>query len=220
MSAFAAPGFYPFTIAGLILIGLVAIEVLSMLVGMSFSTSVGHVSHGADHGAENVGPLEAWMSWLNKGGVPLLILTMIWLASFAITGFAIQGIASAIVAPLPTLAASVCAFAAALPVTRTLSRWTGRIFPGDETAAIHQADLIGLTGTVMLGPLDQGKPGRVRVRDRHGNIHFLRAQAAGDHVIPQGAAVLLVDGSNGLFQAIPAPQDLLASNDIGSGGKR
>ena len=221
MSALAAQGFYPFTIAALILVGLVAIEILAMMVGMSFSTSVGHhVSHGADHGHDDVGPLDAWMSWLNKGGVPLLILLMIWLASFAIAGFVIQGVAGAIVAPLPTLVASLCAFAAALPVTRTLSRWTGRIFPGDETAAVHQADFIGLTGTVTLGPLDQGKPGRVRVKDRHGNIHSLRAKAAGDHVIPQGAIVLLVDGSDGLFQAIPAPQDLLANPDIDSGDKR
>jgi len=221
MSALAAQGFYPFTIAALILVGLVAIEILAMMVGMSFSVILGHdVSHGADHGADDAGVLDAWMSWLNKGGVPLLILIMIALASFAISGFVIQGIAGAIVAPLPTLVASLAAFAAALPVTRTLSRWTGRIFPRDETAVVNQADFIGLTGTVTLGPLDQGKPGRVRVKDRHGNIHVLRARAAGDHVIQQGAVVLLVDGSDGLFQAIPAPQDLLANPDIDSGGKR
>jgi Protein of unknown function (DUF1449) len=220
MSAFAAPGFYPFTIAALILIGLVALEIVAMVIGMSFSTIIGHdLPHHDGHGGES-GPLDAWMSWLNKGGVPLLILIMIWLASFAIAGFAIQGVANAVVAPLPTLIASAGAFAAALPATRVLSRWTAKIFPGDETAAVSQAELIGLTGTVMLGPLDQGKPGRVRVKDRHGNIHVLRAKAAADHVIPQGAIVLLVDGSRGLFEAIPAPKDLVANTDIDSGGKR
>ncbi len=47
------------------------------------------------------------MSWLNRGGVPLLILIMIALASFAIAGFVIQGVAKSIVAPLPTLVASL-----------------------------------------------------------------------------------------------------------------
>jgi len=225
MSVLTAPGFYPFTIAALLLVGLVAVEILAMVAGMSFSTILGYgvphhdgLPHHESYG--ETGPLDAWMSWLNKGGVPLLILIMIWLAAFAIAGFAIQGVAKAVVAPLPTLIASAGAFAAALPATRVLSRWTAKIFPGDETAAVSQADLIGLTGTVTLGPLDQGKPGRVRVKDRHGNIHALRAKAAADHVIPQGAIVLLVDGAGGLFEAVPAPKDLVANTEIDSGGKR
>ena len=104
---------------------------------------------------------------------------------------------------------------------RALSRaGLRRFFPATKPPPISQADLIGLTGTVTLGPLDQGKPGRVRVKDRHGNIHVLRARAAADHVIPQGAIVLLVDGAGGLFQAIPAPKELVAHTDIDSGGKR
>jgi hypothetical protein len=221
MSALTAPGIYPFTIAAFTLVGLVVVEIIAMVVGMSFSSILGHgAPHGGVHGHADAGPLDAWMSWLNKGGVPLLILIMIWLASFAIAGFVIQGVAGAILAPLPTLIAGLGAFAAALPLTHTLSRWTGRIFPGDETTAVAQADLIGLTGTVTLGPLDQGKPGQVRVKDQYGNIHVLRARAAADHIIPKGAIVLLVDGSDGLFQAIPAPKDLLANTDPDSGGKR
>lgn len=210
MSALAAPGFYPFTIAALILVGLVVFEIVSMVAGLSFTSLLGH-GHPDGHGEH--GPLDAWMSWLNTGGVPLLILIMIALASFAISGFAIQGVAQAVIAPLPTLVASLGAFALALPVTRTLSRWTARILPREETTAISQADLIGLTGTVALGPLDQGKPGRVRVKDQHGNIHVVRAKAAQGHTIPQGATVLLVDGSKGLFQTIPAPKELGVTTD-------
>lgn len=211
MSALTAPGFYPFTIAALILVGIVTIEILAMVVGMSISSLVndGHAPHGvhSDHG-----PLDAWMSWLNRGGVPLLVLIMIGLASFAIAGFTIQGLAQALLAPFPTLIASLLAVMAALPMTRALSRWTARIIPSDESSAISQSELIGMTGTVTLGPLDQGKPGRVRVRDLHGNIHVLRAKAADGHLIPQGASVLLVDGSNGLFEAIPAPEELGAQS--------
>lgn len=222
MSALTAPGFYPFTIAALILVGLVTVEIVAMVVGMSFASLLDHgaPSHGGHEGHGDSGPLAAWMSWLNRGGVPILILIMIWLAAFAIVGFTIQGVANAVIAPLPTLIAGAAAFAAALPATRTLSRWTAKIFPGDESSAIAQADLVGLTGLVTLGPLDQGKPGRVRVKDRHGNIHVLRAIPAADHVIPQGAIVLLVDGSAGLFHAIPAPSDLVAHTDLEPGGKR
>ncbi len=210
MSALTAPGFYPFTIAALILVGLVVFEIVSTVVGLSFTSVLGQ-GHPDGHGDH--GPLDAWMSWLNSGGVPLLILIMIALASFAIAGFAIQGVAQAVVAPLPTLVAGLCALACALPATRTLSRWTARILPREETTAISQADLIGLTGTVALGPLDQGKPGQVRVKDQHGNIHVVRANAAPGHTIPQGATVLLVDGSKGLFQTIPAPKELGVTTD-------
>lgn len=148
------------------------------------------------------------MSWLNAGGVPLLVLIMIWLASFAIAGFAIQGVARSVFSELPTIVTSLGALVLAVPATRTLSRWTARIFPSEETSIVRQADFIGLTGLVVLGPLDQGKPGRVRVKDIHGNVHVLRTRAAAPHVLAQGASVLIVDGVNGLFEAIPAPAEL------------
>ncbi len=117
----------------------------------------------------------------------MLILIMIWLACVRDCGLRHPGRrATRSSRPLPTLIAGVGAFAAALPATRTLSRWTARIFPRDESSAVSQADLVGLTGPVTLGPLDQGKPGRVRVKDRHGNIHVLRAIAAAEPRHPAG----------------------------------
>lgn len=211
MDAFTGAGVYPFTIAALILVGLVAVELCAMLVGFSMSSLLSHdlghdgLAHGGDHG-----PLGAWMSWLNAGGVPLLVLLMVWLASFAIAGFAVQAVAHAVALPLPALVASLVAAVLATPATRTQSRLLARIIPREETSVVSQAELIGLLGTVVLGPLDQGKPGRVRVKDRHGNIHVLRAKAAAGHVIAQGQAVLVVDGAAGLYEAIPAPADLAA----------
>lgn len=204
MDALTGAGTYPFVIAALILVGLVGVEIVAMLIGFSVSTLLHDgLSHHGDHG-----PLGAWMSWLNAGGVPLLVLLMIWLAAFAISGFAVQAVAEELVGGLPTFLASIAAVALAVPATRTLSRWTARIIPHEETSVISQADFVGLTGSVVLGPLDQGMAGRVRVRDRHGNIHVLRAKAAAGHVIAQGATVLIVDGAAGLFEAIPAPAEL------------
>ncbi len=211
MDVFTGAGVYPFTIAALILVGLVAVELCALLVGFSASSLLNHdmghdgVAHGGDHGL-----LGAWMSWLNAGGVPLLVLLMVWLASFAIAGFAIQAVAHAVAAPLPALAASLLAAALATPATRTQSRLLARIIPREETSVVSQADFVGLIGTVSLGPLDQGKPGSLRVRDRHGNIHVLRAKAAAGHVIAQGEVALIVDGNGGLFEVIPAPADLAA----------
>lgn len=199
------PGTQPFWVAGFVLVGLVGIEILALLVGFSASgfldDGLGFDHHG--HGDGHDGVLGSWMSWLNAGGVPLLVLMMIWLAAFAAAGFAIQG-----VVPLPTIVAAGLAFVAALPATRVLSRGVSAIIPRDETSVVSQAEFIGLLGVVTLGPLDQGMPGRVRIKDRHGNPHILRAKAAPGHSIEEGASVLVVDGANGLFEAIPAPADL------------
>jgi hypothetical protein len=208
MDALMGAGTYPFAIAALVLAGLVAVELVAMLTGGSLSALL-------DDGLSQQGEssvLGAWMSWLNAGGVPLLVLIMIWLASFAVAGFALQALARGLAGPLPTLIACLAAFALALPPTRTLSRWVARIIPGEETSIVNLADFVGLTGTVALGPLDQGKPGQVRIRDGHGNIHVLRARAGAGHLIAQGATVLIVDRTGGVFEAIPAPVELGASH--------
>lgn len=208
MDSLIQPGTAPFWVALLVVVGLGLVELVSVVLGLSASglldDSIGH--HGPD--GHEAGLLGGWMSWLNAGGVPILVLAVILLSAFAVFGFAIQGLAAGILRPLPVVVAVPLALAPALPVTRWLSRGIARVIPRDETNALSQADFIGLIGTVTIGPLDQGHPGAVRVKDRHGNIHALRANATPGHLIQTGALVLIVDGADGLFQAIPAPQEL------------
>lgn len=216
MDSIVHPGTAPFWIALLTVAGLGIVELVSVLLGASAS---GLIDDGFDlngPGDAEHGLLGGWMSWLNAGGVPILVLAVILLSAFAAAGFALQSMVSQFREPLPLYAAVTGALAIAIPVTRWSSRGLARIIPRDETSVQEQADFIGLTGTVTLGPLDQGHPGTVRIKDRYDNIHTLRAQAVPGHVIETGASVLIVDGANGLFQAIPAPaalgDDLYSNN--------
>ncbi|MBB4403896.1 MULTISPECIES: OB-fold-containig protein [Rhizobium/Agrobacterium group] len=209
MESIVQPGTAPFWIALLTVFGLGIVELVSVLLGVSASGLLDDNFSYHAPGDTEAGLLGSWMSWLNAGGVPLLVLAVILLSAFSVAGFFIQGIASATpLGPLPPYLAMTGAIAAALPATRSLSRAVAKVIPRDETNALEQTDFLGLVGTVTIGPLDQGKPGTVRVKDRHENIHFLRAQAASGHTIDTGAQVLIVDGADGLFQAIPAPPDL------------
>ncbi|MCZ7480788.1 OB-fold-containig protein [Rhizobium rhizogenes] len=209
MEGIVQPGTAPFWIALLTVAGLGIVELVSVLVGVSASGLLDDSFSYHAPGDTEAGLLGSWMSWLNAGGVPLLVLAVILLSVFAVTGFFIQGVASTVLlGPLPLPLAMSGAVAAAIPATRSLSLAVAKVIPRDETNALEQADFLGLTGVVTIGPLDQGKPGTVRVKDRHDNIHFLRAQAASGHTIDTGAQVLIVDGADGLFQAIPAPPDL------------
>ncbi|PWE55625.1 hypothetical protein DEM27_13125 [Metarhizobium album] len=216
------PGTAPFWIALLTVAGLGIVELVSVLLGGSASglidDGLGHHGHHVPDHSE-AGLLGGWMSWLNAGGVPILVLAVILLSAFAAAGFAIQAMWSNVTGgPMPLYAAMTGAVAVAIPVTRWTSNGISKIIPRDETNAVEQADFIGLVGIVTLGPLDQGNPGTVRVKDRFDNIHILRTRAAPGHVIATGEQVLIVDGEAGLFQAIPAPPELGHSHTENHGG--
>lgn len=207
MDSIIQPGTEVFWEALLVVAGLGFIELVSLLLGASVS---GLLDDGLGHhglGDHDGGLLGGLMSWLNAGGVPILVFAVLLLSTFSVFGFAVQALAARAAGPLPTLGAGSLALVMAVPTTRWLSRGLARIMPRDETNAVSQAGFIGLVGMVTVGPLDQGQPGIVRVKDEHDNIHNLRAQAAPGYLIETGALVIIVDGSDGLFQAIPAPQE-------------
>ena len=214
MDALLVPGYQPFTVAGLVMAGLVLIETISLVAGLSLSEFIdqgfdvdSHGGHHADLG-EN-GLMGGLLGWVNAGRVPALILIITWLAAFAAAGFVIQTIAISLWAALPALAASLLAFLLALPATRFTTRAVSFIIPREETYAVSDDELVGRVAEVTLGPLDQGPAGRVKVRDSHGNWHFLMAKAAeGQEPLPIGAQVLLVDRKGSTFLVIPAPQEL------------
>jgi YqiJ-like protein len=148
------------------------------------------------------------VAWLNVGGVPLLVFIVVILGMFSITGFLIQDVARAVAGPLPLIAAVPLACAVSVPLVRGTSRLVSRIIPKDETYAVKLDDLVGRVGNVSVGPLDQGLPGRVRVKDAHDNWHTVTAAAAPNAPpLPVGASVLLVDRSDGHFIAIAAPEE-------------
>jgi hypothetical protein len=219
----AAPGFQPFTIAALVLLGLCAVEGVGLLFGHSISGTIDsllHLDHGdldADAHAGHALDLHTgdaphenffgtFYDWLNAGRVPLLILLMAGLGAFAVSGLVLQTIAMhAMPAPLPGLLASLIAFLAVIPTTRSVSRIIARFLPRDESYAIDESDLIGLTGVVTLGPVEADSAGRAKVEDRFGNAHFPRVRAArAGLVIAQGAKILVVDRIGSELTVVPA----------------
>src|SRR6185369_2503820 len=102
-----APGFQPFVIAAGVLLGLIALEMLTVLLGAPLShwfhvdhhgpPDHGYVGHPADHvHPEPRGTFGAMLDWLNVGRVPMIILLMVILAVFAAVGIALQTILASI----------------------------------------------------------------------------------------------------------------------------
>jgi hypothetical protein len=212
MSALAdillAPDVRPFAISAAIMLALGAIELVTTLVGFSISDFVDKdvaVETGSHSG------LDGLFLWINAGRIPLLILIMLALGVFSIEGFLLQGIAHAIGTTVPVSIAALAAFAGSIPVIRVTSRALARIIPRDETYAVSDTDFVGKVAEVSVGPLDQGLPGRVRLKDVFGNWHTVAARAStGSEALPVGASVLLVDRDAKGFIAISAPADLIA----------
>ena len=183
-----APDVRPFTVAAAIMMTLGGIELLTTLVGFSISELLGKdlaVEADSDSG------LGGMFLWINAGRLPLLILIILALGVFSIAA----------------LAAAACS----IPAIRVTSRGIARIIPRDETYVVNEADFIGHVAEVSIGPLDQGLPGRVRLKDVFGNWHSLVARASPKSTpLPVGASVLLVDRDAKSFIAISAPADLIA----------
>ncbi|GLR91263.1 OB-fold-containig protein [Bradyrhizobium iriomotense] len=206
-----APEVRPFAIAAAMIVILGSVEVVLMLIGASLSEILGiAVDFGHGHPSDS-GVVNA-ISWINLGGVPLLIFILLLLGAFSITGFLIQDIARLVAGPLPASIASIGALAASIPLVRVSSGFIARMIPKDESYAVGLGDLVGRVGEVVIGPLDQGPPGRVSVADVHGNRHFVMAVAALDSApLPQGTLVLLVDRVGTRFVAVKADDELKPS---------
>ena len=204
MQLFLAPQCLPFAIAAVMLFALTGIELLCLLLGFSMGEVVDKALPD-DHDG-----LSGLTSWLNVGRVPVLILLMLLLGLFAMSGFVIQIFANALWSPLPALLAVVPAIAITLPAVRASSRTVARLVPRDETYAVELADFVGRIAEVTVGPLDQGLPGRIRLKDQHGNWHVVRAKAASnDAPIAIGTTVLIVDRVSNIFVATVAPPELI-----------
>jgi hypothetical protein len=203
-----APDVRPFAIAAAIMMALGAIELLTTLVGFSLAEVVGK---DAAVEADSHNGLDGLLLWINAGRLPLLILIILALGVFSIEGFLLQGVAHMVGAAVPAAIAAVVAAAGSIPVIRTASRGLSRIIPRDETYAVSESDFVGKVAMVSIGPLDQGLPGRVRLKDVFGNWHTVAARASPDSApLPVGASVLLVDRDVRSFIAISAPADLIA----------
>ncbi len=133
-------------------------------------------------------------AWLGFGKMPALI----WLASalfaFGASGLALQSIVTGLLGfALPAVIAIVPAAAGAIWFTSRFGALFARMLPKSETQSLSERHLGRRTGTVTQGTAARGRPAEVRVTDRYGNTHYLRAEPLRDgSEIPQGSEVVVL----------------------------
>ena len=140
------------------------------------------------------GPVGGLGGFLGLGHTPFMIWFAALLLGFGVSGLALQSLVAALFgAPLPGPMAAGMALPAGLAFARFFGRFFARLLPTIETSATSTQFLGGLRGVVSQGTARAGVPAEVRLRDRHGNIHYPRCEPFSDEdVIPEGTEVLTV----------------------------
>ncbi|HEX8533769.1 MAG TPA: YqiJ family protein [Allosphingosinicella sp.] len=187
-----APENLPFSVALLVMLMIGALEAFGL------GAAAAHFDLDADVDAHGGGDL---LAWLGFGKVPFLILLVVLLALFGMIGLVLQQVVTALAGvPLAPWNASAIAFVAALPLLGVSARALGRILPHDETTAVSLDTLLGKRATVTVGTARRGCPAQARVRDIHGQSHYVMIEPHDDaHSVSEGETVLLVRREANIF---------------------
>lgn len=224
---FQVPNSVPFAIALAVTAGLFLIEIISLLLG---GTVLGLGSDGPDIDVDADFDLSAdfdvdvdidvdspeieldgltsdtggLFTWIGARDVPFLIWLVSFLTMFGLFGLIIQSTAVSLLGvPLFTLLAVAIAAPPALGVTRIIANWVAQIMPKTESTAMRMRFLGGHSGTITQGTAKRGSPAEVKIKDRHGNTHYLRVEPLEDDaVFPKGSDVTLIRKSGDKFFVI------------------
>jgi len=192
----------PFAVALVLMLMIGAVEAVGLGV------SAAHFDLHADGDADLLG-------WLGLGRVPLLMLIVVLLALFGLIGISLQQLADALLgAPLSPWLAAPIAFMASLPLLGVSARALARIMPGDETTAVSLDSLVGKRAEIMVGAARRGSPAQGRVRDVHGQAHYVMIEPSGDdQSVAAGEKVLLVRREGNIFIGLAEGDALLPRLD-------
>lgn len=205
MIVLTAPETWPFGAALAIMVGLAIVEGAGLLFAVSPSQWLDQMLPDLPDS------LEGSLGWLHLGKVPLLVLFILFLAGFAVAGYVVQSVAHSITGfLLPGWLAAIPAVLAGMSTLSGIGALLTRIVPGDETSAVSEQTLIGRAGTVIRGTARQGLAAEAKVRDAHGNTHYVLVEPdLQDQTFEEGADVLLVRKVGTRFRCILNPHPSL-----------
>lgn len=193
----------PFGVAFALIVAIALIEGFGMLVAFSPSNLIdGWLPEVAsDTGLDRV------LGWLHLGKVPSLVLLVLFLAGYAIFGYALQMVAHAALGRyLPAWAAGLLALPSGLVMVRGLGALVAHILPHDETSAVSELSLVGRTGVVSAGTARRGWAAQARVRDAYGRTHYLMVEPdIEEDVLEEGVDILIVRKVGAFYRCIANP---------------
>ena len=193
LSELLEPAFRPFTIAATI-VGLIAIiEVISAVFGLAVSDAIDDLLPGIEIDADGDAG-GGVLGWLGFGHAPFLVVLIVILSGFAITGIVVQASALGLIGSTlwPALAV-ILALVISLPISAWLTRTLAWLVPSVETSGIHRDQLVGQTGRITLGTATVERTAEAEVIGPKGLRHWIRVRAERGESIESGESVRIIE---------------------------
>ena len=154
------------------------------------------------------------LGWLYIGKVPLLILLIMFLLIFGLSGYMMQAIFKGVfgvllhgsLAWIPPLLLTI-------PTVRLFGMGFAKIIPKDHTTAVESTTFVGRVATITLGTAHKGMPAQAKLTDQHGLAHYVMVEPDGeDEQFEQGSTVLLIQKSGSNFIGVRNTSDALTDD--------
>ena len=216
---FLGPGNTPFTVALVLMFAMTVIEIVSISLGIGLSEIVDSFLPEFDADIDlDVDGLDSMdsgssassilkiLAWFRIGEVPVVMLFIIFLTGFGMSGLLLQYLARETVGTIfPYLLVVPVAFACAVPMVRAGGGVLGKYMPKDETYAVSEKSFHGLVATVTLGTAKAGKPAQAKLYDKHGQSHYILVEPDdSDGCFNQGNQVIVVGQVGATYKVIGA----------------
>jgi len=210
-----APYNTPFLYAfGFVLI-IMVLEVASLLMGAGLSQIVDNLFDATDVGIGDAGEIDVdveiqdnfitkYIAWIKVKNVPLLILCVVFMASFSTVGYVGQSAATRFLGdPIQTWIAVIVSFLISIPLYRSISKFLGQKIFKEETTAISEKTFVGKVIEINTGTARTGLPAEGKYKDKYGQLHYLMVEPEDESdVFEQGSYVKLTKLENSIFKAV------------------
>ena len=189
-----------FSIALSLVVLIAVIEGLGLLVGTSLSGLIDGILPDLDIDAME------WLGWLHIGKVPILILLLIFLTTFSLTGFSIEILWHGFTGSyLWQAVATIPAFFAGIGAVRGLGGLLSNL-KIEESQSVSEESFLGRVAVVIQGIARDGNPAQAKLRDEHGRTHYVRVEPdINTESFEEGQSVLLVRKAGSVFMVIANP---------------
>ena len=196
---FDNPAFAPFVISALVLVILLIVEIFSFffggmsgfldnmlpegLVDADFDADASLNADGVTIDGDMSLGLKA-LDWLYVGRIPTMILLILFITSFCVSGFVLQQLAFAILGDfISPWIASLDAVVISIPILKVLASLLYPILPKDESSAISSDSLIGRQVYIILGHASIGLPAQAKFTDEYGQSHYIMVEPDPDYPV-------------------------------------
>lgn len=214
MTLLLQTGYAPFITAIGIMLVVGVLEGMTLIFGFSMTGHAGNaIAHhfNIDHNevGADAGLIGQFLGWLHVGRVPFLVLIVLFLTGFAITGLLLQSVLHTLFHfMLPPALAACLALLMALFFVRKTGKPLGRLMPQEESSALSEIDFVGRPVKIITGEASQGNPAEGRFVDEFGQAHYVRIEPddAGQIFIRGQTVLIVARVSASLYRAIKSPR--------------